>query len=248
MMKTTFIPQNILRVAAALLFTMFIAVGFTACTNEDNSVVTSSPEMVVGKWYYELNQHDTFGEGEDAFEFDKIAIYGNLNADGSGSWYAIFFDSYGNLIDPGNLFFGSGFRYTTSADGGVHVVLSSQSVLTELMPSWNMTYNSGRLISTDADIYTNAPIMLSPINAEQDIFVQRCLRELGMGYDGEENIVDLSQLTSDYVAQDGDVLTGTLKAEVMISVAFKEEQYDKLADHVRQYVDMQRIYKILTHE
>jgi len=40
--------------------------------------------MVVGKWYYELNQHDTFGQGEDAFEFDKIAIYGNLNADGSG--------------------------------------------------------------------------------------------------------------------------------------------------------------------
>ena len=58
-MKTTFIPQNILRVAAALLFTMIIAVGFTACTNEDNSVVTSSPEVVVGKWYYELNQHDT---------------------------------------------------------------------------------------------------------------------------------------------------------------------------------------------
>ncbi len=42
--------------------------------------------------------------------------------------------------------------------------------------------------------------MLSPINAEQDILVQRCLRELGMGYDGDENIVDLSQLTSDYVA------------------------------------------------
>ena len=61
--------------------------------------------------------------------------------------------------------------------------------------------------------------MLSPINAEQDTFVQRCLRELGMGYDGDENIVDLSQLTSDYVAQDGDVLTGSLKAEVMISVA-----------------------------
>ena len=40
-----------------------------------------------------------------------------------------------------------------------------------------------------------------------------------MGYDDEENIVDLSQLTSDYVAQDGDVLTGSLKAEVMISVA-----------------------------
>ena len=28
--------------------------------------------------------------------------------------------------------------------------------------------------------------------------------------------------------------------------AFKEEQYDKLADHVRRYVDMEQIYKILT--
>ena len=50
-------------------------------------------------------------------------------------------------------------------------------------------------------------------------FVQMCLRELGMGYDDEESIVDLSQLTADYVAQDGDVLTGSLKAEVKISVA-----------------------------
>jgi len=30
--------------------------------------------------------------------------------------------------------------------------------------------------------------------------------------------------------------------------AFKEEQYDKLADHVRQYVDMDKIYKILTSD
>ena len=29
--------------------------------------------------------------------------------------------------------------------------------------------------------------------------------------------------------------------------AFKEEQYNKLADHVRKYVDIDRIYKILTH-
>jgi adenosylcobyric acid synthase len=30
--------------------------------------------------------------------------------------------------------------------------------------------------------------------------------------------------------------------------AFKEEQYDKLANHVRQYVDMDRIYQILTND
>ena len=60
-------------------------------------------------------------EGEDAFEFDKIIIYGNLNADGTGSWYALFFDPYGNLIDPGDLFFGSGF-FLTSLDDNVDEV------------------------------------------------------------------------------------------------------------------------------
>ena len=35
--------------------------------------------------------------------------------------------------------------------------------------------------------------------------------------------------------------------EVRDYQAFKEEQYDKLADHVRKYVDMERIYEILTN-
>lgn len=204
---------------AAVLLAILIAVGFTACTNEDNSVETFSPEMVAGKWYYELNLPGTFGKGADAFEFGKIAIYGNLKAESTGSWYAIFFDAYGNLIDPGNLFFGANFQFTTSADGGVHVKLNGQSAITEVMPTWDMTYQNGQLISTDADIYTDTPIALSPITSEQDALMQMCLRELGMGYDDEESIVDLSQLTSDYVAQDGDVLTGSLKAEVKISVA-----------------------------
>ena len=30
--------------------------------------------------------------------------------------------------------------------------------------------------------------------------------------------------------------------------AYKEEQYNRLADHVRQHVDMDQIYQILTHD
>ena len=30
--------------------------------------------------------------------------------------------------------------------------------------------------------------------------------------------------------------------------AFKEEQYDKLADHIRQHVDMDKVYQILTND
>ena len=188
----------------------------TSCSdNEDNPVGTFDPASVVGKWYVEAYQHSTIGEGEDAFEFDKVAIYGNLNADGTGSWYAFFFNAYGNLIDTGNLFFGSGCHYTTTADGGVHIVLDGESSASLLMPSWDMTYRGGRLISADA----NDLIELSRITAEQDALVQMWLRILGLGYGGEENIVDLSQLRSSYVAQDGDVLTGEYKVNGRISVA-----------------------------
>lgn len=214
-MKTTIIPQKSLRAAAALLLAIFIAAGFTACSNEDNSIETFTPEMVVGKWYVELQEQGTYGEGDAAFEFYKVALYGNLNADGTGTWYALFFNPYGNLIDTGGVFFGSGCQYTTTADGGVHVELEGQSSISDLMPSWDMTYKAGRLVSSDAD----GNIKMFPITPEQEALVQLCLRELGMGYDGEENIVELSELTSDYVAQDGDILKGDLKAKVTVSIA-----------------------------
>lgn len=97
--------------------------------------------------------------------------------------------------------------------------LNGQSAISELMPSWDMNYRSGRLISTDADTYTDTRIALRQINAEQDARVQECLRELGMGYGDDEKIVDLSELKSDYVAQDGDVLTGELKTSNTIYIA-----------------------------
>ena len=42
----TISTQNRLGAAAALLLAIFIAVGFTACSNEDNSVDIFTPEKV----------------------------------------------------------------------------------------------------------------------------------------------------------------------------------------------------------
>jgi adenosylcobyric acid synthase len=39
--------------------------------------------------------------------------------------------------------------------------------------------------------------------------------------------------------------TGSRSVHNLDYAAFKEEQYDKLADHVRRHVDMERIYQIL---
>ena len=43
------------------------------------------------------------------------------------------------------------------------------------------------------------------------------------------------------------LLQGKTAAQTPDPVAFKEEQYDKLAAHVRQHVDIDRIYQILSH-
>ena len=72
---------------AAILICGTTMTMLTSCSaKEDNPVSSYDPASVTGKWYVEAYQHSTIGEGEDAFEFDKVAIYGNLNADGSGSW------------------------------------------------------------------------------------------------------------------------------------------------------------------
>ena len=43
----------------------------------------------------------------------------------------------------------------------------------------------------------------------------------------------------------GDLHMEPLAAKAQSLAEFKEEQYDKLAAHVRKYVDMERIYEIL---
>ena len=55
-----------------------------------------------------------------------------------------------------------------------------------------------------------------------------------------DNPAVINRLLSDYVDTD--------QVETLDPQAFKEEQYDKLADHVRQHIDIERIYQILTHD
>ena len=48
----------------------------------------------------------------------------------------------------------------------------------------------------------------------------------------------------EYLLKDKTVSTTSLKSYA----AFKEEQYDKLADHVREHVDINKLYQILTDD
>ena len=73
---------------------------------------------------------------------------------------------------------------------------------------------------------------------ESILFGEHCIGTYIHGF--LDNPAVINRLLSDYVDTD--------QVEISDPQAFKEEQYDKLAAHVRQHVDMERLYQILTDD
>ena len=73
---------------------------------------------------------------------------------------------------------------------------------------------------------------------EPILFGEHCIGTYIHGF--LDNPAVINRLFSDYVDTD--------QVETLDPQAFKEEQYDKLAAHVRKHVDMERLYQILTDD
>lgn len=73
---------------------------------------------------------------------------------------------------------------------------------------------------------------------ESILFGEHCIGTYIHGF--LDNPAVINRLLSDYVDTD--------QVEISDPQAFKEEQYDKLAAHVRKHVDMERLYQILTDD
>ena len=73
---------------------------------------------------------------------------------------------------------------------------------------------------------------------ESILFGDHCIGTYIHGF--LDNPAVINRLLSDYVDAD--------QVETLEPQAFKEEQYDKLAAHVRKHVDMERLYQILTDD
>ena len=73
---------------------------------------------------------------------------------------------------------------------------------------------------------------------EPILFGEHCIGTYIHGFLDSPAVIN--RLLSDYVDTD--------QVETLDPQTFKEEQYDKLAAHVRQYVDMERLYQILTDD
>lgn len=209
-----------MKVATALLLTLTIAAGLSACTAEDNAVI-NVPNVtnadVAGNWYAEYDYEGVAGEGENAKEFAKVVLYGTLHEDGSGMWMCLLVDAEGNAVDLGDIFLGAGCEYTVSNDGRVEIKLTGSSDAVTLHPQWTMDYIDGQLVGKVRD---DVNCKMSRITEAQKTQIKTWMRQLGLGNDeGPEAIeapvrtIDLSELTADYYAEDGDALTGTMPVD-----------------------------------
>ena len=206
-----------MKVAAALLLTLTIGAGLSACIVEDNAVYNVTNTDVVGNWYAEYDYEGVAGEGENAKEFAKVVLYGTLNKDGSGMWMCLLVDADGKAVDLGDIFLGAGCEYTVSEDGQVDIKLTGSSDAVTLHPQWTMDFNNGKLIGKVRD---DVKCKMSRITEAQQEQIKTWMRQLGLGNDEGPDVlevpvrtIDLSELTEDYTAEDGDALTGTMPVD-----------------------------------
>ena len=204
------------KVVAALLLTLTIDAGLSACAKEDNPVNNVTNADVAGNWYAEYDYAGVAGEGENAKEFAKVVLYGALHEDGNGMWMCLLVDADGKAVDLGDIFLGAGCEYTVSNDGRMDVKLTGSSDAVTLHPQWSMNYIDGQLVGKVRD---DVDCKMSRITEAQQAQIKTWMRQLGLGNDeGPDAIeaihtIDLSELTDNYVAQDGDVLTGKMPVD-----------------------------------
>lgn len=207
-----------MKAAAALLLTVTIAAGLSACSTEDNSVINNvEPANVMGSWYAEYDHAGIAGEGEHAKAFAKVVLYGALKENGFGLWMCVLVDADGKAVDLEDTFLGASCNYTVSKDGKVDIQLTGSSGAVTLHPSWTMDYRNGQLVGKVRD---NVSCKMSPITDKQAEQVKVWLRQLGLGYSDEPvgldtpvHNVDLSTLTGNYYAIEGDVLKGEMPVD-----------------------------------
>lgn len=206
-----------MKVVAALLLTLTIAAGFSACTKEDNPVNNVTKADVAGNWYAEYDYAGVAGEGENAKAFAKVVLYGALHEDGNGMWMCLLVDADGKAVDLGDIFLGAGCEYTVSNDGRMDVKLTGSSDAVTLHSSWSMNFTNGQLVGKVRD---DVQCKMSHITETQQAQIKAWMRQLSLGNDeGPDALeapvrtIDLSELTDDYVAQDGDALTGTMPVD-----------------------------------
>lgn len=214
--------KRFLSLLLAAVMTAAAALSLSSCKSDENSENSEKPAPskydVTGTWMAEVEAPGTVGGGGQ-MTYDHQVTACKFNSDGSGTWYRFMLtnDSGNPVAVDGGAGHGD-FTYSVGEDGQIACRLTGSQAPAYYPASLALTLSGDSIAGREGDVSYKMS-RASDIMARWITEWDRRLHGGGNSDETTGDIVDLSTLTGDMEARNGQTLTGTLACNVKVSIA-----------------------------
>ena len=217
--------KRFLSLLLAAAMTAAAALTLSSCKSDENSTSEKEPDKpapskfdVTGTWLAEVEAPGTVGGGGQ-MTYDHQVTACTFNSDGTGTWYRFMLtnDSGNPIALDGGAGHGD-FTYSVGADGQIACRLTGSQAPAYYPASLALTLSNDTIAGREG----NVAYKMSRASDIMARWITEWDRRLHGGGNSDEttgDIVDLSTLTGDMEARNGQTLTGTLACNVKVSIA-----------------------------
>ena len=214
--------KRFLSLLLAAAMTAAAALTLSSCKSDENSENSEKPAPskydVTGTWMAEVEAPGTVGGGGQ-MKYDHLVTVCKFNTDGSGTWYRFMLtnDSGNPIALDGGAGHGD-FTYSVSDDGKIACRLTGTQAPAYYPASLALTLSGDSIAGREGDV----AYKMSRASDSMARWITAWDQRLHGGGNSDEttgDIVDLSTLTGDMEARNGQTLTGTLACNVKVSIA-----------------------------
>ena len=214
--------KRFLSLLLAAAMTAAAALTLSSCKSDENSENSEKPAPskydVTGTWLAEVEAPGTVGGGGQ-MTYDHQVTACEFNTDGTGTWYRFMLtnDSGNPIALDGGAGHGD-FTYSVGADGQIACRLTGSQAPAYYPASLALTLSNDSIAGREG----NVAYKMSRASDIMARWITEWDRRLHGGGNSDEttgDIVDLSTLTGDMEARNGQTLTGTLACNVKVSIA-----------------------------
>ena len=214
--------KRFLSLLLAAVMTAAAALTLSSCKSDENSENSEKPAPskydVTGTWMAEVEAPGTVGGGGQ-MTYDHQVTACKFNSDGTGTWYRFMLtnDSGNPIALDGGAGHGD-FTYSVGEDGKIACRLTGSQAPAYYPASLALTLSGDSIAGREGDVAYKMS-RASDIMARWITVWDRRLHGGGNSDETTGDIVDLSTLTGDMEARNGQTLTGTLACNVKVSIA-----------------------------
>ena len=214
--------KRFLSLLLAAVMTGAAALTLSSCKSDENSENSEKPAPskydVTGTWMAEVEAPGTVGGGGQ-MTYDHLVTACKFNTDGTGTWYRFMLtnDSGNPIALDGGAGHGD-FTYSVGEDGKIACRLTGSQAPAYYPASLALTLSNDTIAGREGDVAYKMS-RASDIMARWITEWDRRLHGGGNSDETTGDIVDLSTLTGDLEARNGQTLTGALGCYVKVSIA-----------------------------